>query len=96
MPANDRFVASTRRLGQEIVRRIGRELRDARIALGLSQSAVAKLAALSRSKVGRIEHRQFLRERSASFTELFPVAPRDLLMALAAGRRPRGNAVVLV
>ena len=43
------------------MQRIGRELRDGRIALGLSQSAVAKQAALSGSKVGRIERGEYSR-----------------------------------
>jgi transcriptional regulator with XRE-family HTH domain len=60
MPANDRFVARSRRLGHEIVRRMCRELRDGRIALGLSQASVARQAGLSRSKVGRIERGEYM------------------------------------
>src|SRR3954454_2591761 len=60
MPANDRFVARSRRLAQDIVRRMCREIRDGRLALGLSQASVAKQAGLSRSKVGRIERGEYL------------------------------------
>jgi transcriptional regulator with XRE-family HTH domain len=204
-------------MGREAVMRIGREIHDARVALGLSQAAVARQAGLSRSKAGRIErgeyvnvplielivlaavvgleisarafpvgtplrdrahaallerfrsllnaalrwatevpmpnagdlrawdamitgtgfrvgveaetrardgqalerrirakqrdgmvdavilvladtraNRAFLRERSASFTELFPIRSREALAALVTGRCPAGNAVILV
>src|SRR4051794_4282987 len=61
MPANDRFVARSRRVAHEIVRRMCGEIRDARLALGLSQASVARQAGLSRSKVGRIERGEYLR-----------------------------------
>lgn len=77
--------AETRvRDGQALERRIRAKQRDGMV------DGVILILADTRA------NRQFLRERSASFTKLFPVAPRDVLTALAAGRRPPGNAVVLV
>ena len=71
MAANERFVGRARRLGREAVEKVGREIHDARVALGLSQAEVARKAGLSRPKVGRIERGDHAK---ASLTELVPVA----------------------
>ncbi|MEP7379753.1 MAG: helix-turn-helix transcriptional regulator [Chloroflexota bacterium] len=55
MPANERFVGRARRSALETVARLGHDIQDARIALGLSQAAMARGAGLSRSVAGRLE-----------------------------------------
>jgi transcriptional regulator with XRE-family HTH domain len=73
VPANERFVARAGRLADEAVRRMGEEIRLARVARGLSQEDAGRPVGMSRSKVGRIERR-----------EPPPASVRDVVMLSAA------------
>lgn len=77
--------AETRaRDGQALERRIRAKQRDGAV------DVVILVLSDTRS------NRQFLRERSASFDELFPIPSADALRALAGGICPSGNSVILV
>jgi len=69
--ANERFVRRARRLAREAVTRIGDEVHQARLALGLSQEEVGRIVGMSRSKVGRIERAEY---GSAPLADLVRVA----------------------
>jgi transcriptional regulator with XRE-family HTH domain len=55
MPSRERIVDRGTRRGTEMVRDLGRELRQARVEHGLSQDSVGQAVGLSDTEVGRIE-----------------------------------------
>lgn len=58
MPPQERPADRGRRVGRKIVAALSEELRNARIAAGMSQAAVATALGMTRSKYGRLERDQ--------------------------------------
>lgn len=56
MPSSQRRVDTGTEIARDSLLRMGRELRDARIAAGLSQERLAAAAGISHGHVSRIEH----------------------------------------
>jgi transcriptional regulator with XRE-family HTH domain len=56
MPTRDDPVLRGRRRGDDLTRRLGLELRDARVGHGLSQAKVARAAGVPRASISRIEN----------------------------------------
>ena len=67
MPARERAADRGSRLARADLSRVGGEIRDARVAAGLSQAVVGRGAGLSGSEVGRIERSNL---RHASVDEI--------------------------
>lgn len=63
MPTVDRARDRGRRQGRKLLRELGNELREARLAAGLSQRHVAQAAGLNQSRVSRTERVQRLPPR---------------------------------
>jgi transcriptional regulator with XRE-family HTH domain len=59
MPIRESRADRGRQLADRIAATIGRELREARLSAGLSQSAVGRAASMSHTQVGRIENATF-------------------------------------
>ena len=67
MATKERAADRGQRRGEELLRRLGGEIRQARIAAGLSQGDVAKAAGISTAPQSRIER---ARHRGVSFVDL--------------------------
>jgi transcriptional regulator with XRE-family HTH domain len=78
MPATERILDRANRRGREDLALIGREIRDARMALGLSQEFVARAAAISASSLSRIEHGRYISARHVLLVRLCAVVGMDL------------------
>lgn len=66
----------------EIRRRVGLKIRTTRIAVGLTQEALALEAGMSRNQLVEVEHgrRSLLFERIYDLARVLGVAPGDLLL----------------
>jgi transcriptional regulator with XRE-family HTH domain len=70
----------------ELVRRTGRELRTARVVLGLSQVSVARRAGLAQSTLSEIERGQFAADLATVFRVAGAVGLRPVLNLFPNGR----------
>src|SRR4051812_7110582 len=78
--------------------RMGREIHDARVALGLSQAAIARQAGMSRSKAGRIERGEYARVPLLELVVLAAVVGLELSVRaypVGAPLRDRAHAALL-
>jgi transcriptional regulator with XRE-family HTH domain len=93
MTAREQRFAAANRLGKKLLRTFGEELRHARMALGLSQRAVAVAARTSQTKICRVEAGTLT---TLSFIDAARVAAAvglDLFVkAYPSQRRPRDKA----
>lgn len=82
MPPRLRSVHEADRRIRASIREAGAELREARIAAGLTQSAVARALGWSASKVGRIERGEDLQVATSDLARLAAVVGRQLWMRI--------------
>ena len=78
MPTQERRIDRAVRLARRTRVRIGAEIRDARIAAGLSQRSIGAAAGLSHPQVSRIEHGQLRAVSIEQLTRLTVVLGLDL------------------
>jgi transcriptional regulator with XRE-family HTH domain len=71
VPGRRRSLADAESRGQQLARQVGREIREARLAAGVSQADMARAAAISQSRISRIERSI---GRGATLVELSRVA----------------------
>jgi transcriptional regulator with XRE-family HTH domain len=71
VPGRRRSLADAESRGQQLARQVGRDIREARLAAGVSQTDVARAAAISQSRISRIERGI---GRGATLVELSRVA----------------------
>jgi transcriptional regulator with XRE-family HTH domain len=93
MGTTDRKVDRAERRGRQMVSDLGRDLREARVAAGLSQATVGRAAGLSRSRVSRIERGHVLRVPLLTLARVLGVVGLELsARAFAAGQPIRDRA----
>lgn len=71
VPGRRRTLSDAESRGHKLARQVGREIREARLARGLSQREVARAAAISQSRISRIERSS---GRGATLVELSRIA----------------------
>jgi transcriptional regulator with XRE-family HTH domain len=89
MPVKSSRAAHGTLLARRAVGALGRELRDARIGAGLSQAAVARVAGMSASQVGRLERAEHRRPTVDQISRIAAV----LGLVLSLKLYPSGSAV---
>jgi transcriptional regulator with XRE-family HTH domain len=71
VPGRRRSLSDAELRGEQLTRQVGREIREARLAAGVSQGDLARAAAISQSRISRIERSV---GRDATLVELSRVA----------------------
>ena len=92
MPTADRAFGRAERRAQRVISELAREIRDARLTAGTSQSAVAKAAHVSANTVSRIETGQLAQLSIAEALVVADAVGLDLSVRAYPGRRPTRDA----
>ena len=93
MGTTDRRVDRADRRGRRMVDELGREIRDARVAAGLSQASVGRAVGLDGSRISRIERGQVAGVALLTLTRLMGVVGLELgARAYPAGQPLRDRA----